>query len=230
MLLALERSGAVASAAVFRAGETDPAATLERPAGGRGDAWPLVRDVLAAAGVSARDVAALAVGTGPGSFSGIRAALAIALGIAVPDSLPVHGVLSAAAAVRAWRETHAGAPRAVLLGDARRGHVWRFVEPDGDAAWKALAHAASDVSLLSTPDAGPGDAAPPLLPALAGAGEAFSLLVADPVRLAPVLGDLPREAVSADAATVGRMCLAGLRGPALPVYLHPAVAAGKEPR
>ncbi len=230
MLLALERSGAVASAALFRAGEQRPVATLERPAGGRGDAWPLVRDVLEAAGASARDVTALAVGTGPGSFSGIRAALAIALGLALPDSLPVRGVLSAAAAVRAWREKHPSAPRAVLLGDARRGHVWRFAEPGDEAAWRALAHAASDLSLLSTPDADPGDGEPPLLPALSGAGKDFSLLVADPARLSAVLGDRPRESVSADAATVGRMCLAGLHGPALPVYLHPAVAARKDSR
>ena len=228
MLLALERSGAVASAAVFRQGEGDPIARLELPAGGRGDAWPLVRDVLAAARASARDLSALAVGTGPGSFSGIRAALALALGIAVPGGLPVYGVLSAAAAVRAWRARNPDAPRAVLLGDARRGHVWKFAEPASEAAWGALAHTAADISLLSTPDAEPGDPAPPLREALAGAGAAFTLLVADPARLAPVLDGAPHEAASADAADVGRMALAGLSGPALPVYLHPAVAARKD--
>lgn len=228
MLLALERSGAVASAAVFRPGEGEPVARLELPAGGRGDAWPLVRDALAAARASARDLTALAVGTGPGSFSGIRAALALALGLAAPNGLPVYGVLSAAAAVRAWRARHPDAPRAVLLGDARRGHVWRFDEPPSEDAWAALAHAAADVSLLSTPDAEPGDPAPPLREAISGAGTALTLLVADPARLAPVLGDVPHEAAAADAADIGRMAMAGLRGPALPVYLHPAVAARKD--
>lgn len=229
MLLALERSGAVASAAIFRPGETVPAAVAELPAGGRGDAWPLVREILARAGVSAKDVSAFAVGTGPGSFSGIRAALAIALGMALPASVPVYGVLSAAAATRAWREKHPGAPRAVLLGDARRGHAWRFDEPVGDAAWAALSHTASDISLLAGPDAEPGDPAPPLGPALAGAGTEFTLLLSDPARLAPMIGNAPAEPAAPDAVTVGRLAAAGLRGPALPVYLHPAVAAKKEP-
>lgn len=224
MLLCLERSGAVASAAVFAAEGGEPVAQVEAPAGGRGDAWPLVRDALTAAGAEARDLSALAVGTGPGSFSGIRAALAIALGIAVPDSLPVSGVLSAAAAVRAWRARNPGAPRARLLGDARRGHVWKFDEPESAAAWAALSHTAADVELLSAPGFEDDGGAPPLSAALAGAGDVFSILLADPVRLAPLVGDVPSAPAAADAATVGRMALAGLCGPALPVYLHPAVA------
>lgn len=227
MLLAMERSGSAASAAVFADRGVDPIAEVEAPAGCRGDAWPLVRDVLAAAGISARDLTALAVGTGPGSFSGIRAALAIALGIAVPDGLPVHGVLSAAAAVRAWRSRNPDAPRAVLLGDARRGHVWKFREPESEDGWATLEHAASDISLLAAPGCEPDDPAPPLAGELEGAGDRFSLLLADPARLAPFVGDAPFSPAAADAATVGRLALAGIRGPALPVYLHPAVAARK---
>ena len=110
MLLAIERSSAVASAAVLD-GSGRILASVSSATPGQGDAWPLVRDVLARAGASAADLDAFAVGVGPGSFSGIRAALALAQGLAAPRALPVRGVSSAAAAVRAWRGAHPAAPR-----------------------------------------------------------------------------------------------------------------------
>lgn len=224
MLLALERSGAVASAAVFDRAQGRLVATAAAPAGGRGDAWPLVREALGNAAIDATKLTALAVGTGPGSFSGIRAALAVATGLALPDELPVFGVLSAAAAVRKWRAENPSGSRAIVLGDARRGHVWRFDEPDGDGAWRALSHTAADISLLSSPEADPGDETAPLSEALAADGAGRSILLADPRRLAWVAAKFGGEPAAADAETVGRMALAGLCGPALPVYLHEAVA------
>ena len=99
MLLAVERSSSVASAAVFD-GDGRRLASVSSATPGQGDAWPLVRDTLAQAGVSAERIAAFAVGVGPGSFSGIRAALALAQGLAAPRGLyrssRAPGVASAA--------------------------------------------------------------------------------------------------------------------------------------
>ena len=60
MLLAVERSSATAAAAVFQ-GDGRLLAMVEAAGAGAGDAYPLVRDVLAKAGVSPADLAAFAV-------------------------------------------------------------------------------------------------------------------------------------------------------------------------
>ena len=57
------------------------------------------------------------VGTGPGSFAGIRAAIAFATGYALPKNITVLGIPSAAALA------HPTEPRAVV-GDARQGKFW----------------------------------------------------------------------------------------------------------
>ncbi|HAW33744.1 MAG TPA: tRNA (adenosine(37)-N6)-threonylcarbamoyltransferase complex dimerization subunit type 1 TsaB [Alphaproteobacteria bacterium] len=53
---------------------------------------PMVRDVLKKAGASFADVDAVAVTTGPGSFTGVRVGLAAADGIALAAGLPMIGV------------------------------------------------------------------------------------------------------------------------------------------
>lgn len=227
MLLALDRSGPVSSAAVFDQ-ERALVASVRMPASGRGDAWPLVRDALAAARVSPRDLSEFAVGTGPGSFSGVRSAIAIASGLAAPDGLPVHGVVSAAALLRLWRRENPDAPKARLLGDARRGHVWSFDEPDDPAD---LSHTTADLRLF---DASPlhsrdPDGLPPLRRAFE---DGRTALLFDPDRLSPVLDGVPwadrvepfpRELMGETAEAVARLFFLGSFGPADPVYLHPAV-------
>jgi len=208
MLLAIERSSAVASAAVFD-GDGRRLAGVSSATPGQGDAWPLVRETLARAGAAAADLDAFAVGVGPGSFSGIRAALALAQGLAAPRGIPVRGVSSAAAAVRAWRGAHPATPRARLFGDARRGEVWVFDEP---ADPSALAHSAADLRLVS-PETALAEARDP----------AFSALAADPARLARLLPGAALEPALPTAEDVAALFLAGFSGPADPVYVHPAV-------
>lgn len=208
MLLALERSSAVASAAVY-GDDGRRLASVSSATPGQGDAWPLVRDALARAGAAAADLGAFAVGVGPGSFSGIRSALALAQGLAAPRGLPVRGVSSAAAAVRAWRGAHPAAPRARLFGDARRGEVWVFDEPADPAT---LSHSAADLRLVS-PEAAFAEARDP----------AFSALAADPARLARLLPGVALEPALPTAEDVAALFLAGFSGPADPVYVHPAV-------
>ena len=75
-------------------------------------------------------VGRIVVGTGPGSFAGIRSALAFAQGYALGTNCEVVGLPSACAiAAQCYsredlrRETEAGIPLAVV-GDARQGKIW----------------------------------------------------------------------------------------------------------
>jgi tRNA threonylcarbamoyladenosine biosynthesis protein TsaB len=80
----------------------------------------LLEDVdalLRQAGAHTRELDALAVGIGPGSFTGVRVGLATARGIALALGVPVAGVSTLAALA-------AGAPGAVPVVDARRKEVF----------------------------------------------------------------------------------------------------------
>jgi tRNA threonylcarbamoyladenosine biosynthesis protein TsaB len=80
----------------------------------------LLEDVdalLRQAGAHTRELEALAVGIGPGSFTGVRVGLATAQGMALSLGIPVAGVSTLAALA-------AGAPGAVPVIDARRKEVF----------------------------------------------------------------------------------------------------------
>jgi tRNA threonylcarbamoyladenosine biosynthesis protein TsaB len=80
----------------------------------------LLEDVdalLRQAGARARDVEALAVGTGPGSFTGTRIGLAVARGLALALDLPAAGVSTLDALA-------AGVDGAFPVVDAKRGEVF----------------------------------------------------------------------------------------------------------
>jgi tRNA threonylcarbamoyladenosine biosynthesis protein TsaB len=98
-----------------------------------------VDDVLAAAGLARGDVDALGCDVGPGSFAGVRVAVAAAKGVALALDLPVAGVGSLEAmAAAAFGEGHAP-PDAIVLAalDAKKGEL--FVAAYGADLEPALA-------------------------------------------------------------------------------------------
>jgi len=91
---------------------------------GRGHAERLavmVQEILAEEHLAARDVTRLAVCTGPGSFTGLRVAIAFARAFALPNKLPVIG-LSALHILAAQADPHKE-KKVVSIIDARRGDV-----------------------------------------------------------------------------------------------------------
>ena len=150
-----------------------------RQVGMRGSAAALpalAEAVLREAGVQAVDLDAVAVTVGPGSFTGVRAALALAHGIGVAAGVPVLGV-SVGAALRAGVAGSCEAGRVVWVAvDSRRGRVFlddgvhvagvgldelplpgRAVAVAGDAAVEVVSRLAAlgaDVLLLDVREVG----------------------------------------------------------------------------
>jgi tRNA threonylcarbamoyladenosine biosynthesis protein TsaB len=78
-------------------------------------------ELLRASGVDRSELTGIVVGTGPGSFTGMRLGLATARGLALALELPVAGVSTLDALA-------AGAPGAVPVVDAGRREVFALVE------------------------------------------------------------------------------------------------------
>ena len=84
----------------------------------RASDWPVkIRDFLAAHNVGVRDINQVLVGQGPGSFAGIRAALAFAQGLALGSHAEVFGLPSTLALTR-------DNAKVAVVGDARRDRYW----------------------------------------------------------------------------------------------------------
>src|SRR6185503_1995476 len=75
--------------------EAEPAVErLLEPPGHSRELMPAIDRVMREAGLGYSDLEALAVGTGPGGFTGLRIGIATAHGIAHARGIPIHPVLS----------------------------------------------------------------------------------------------------------------------------------------
>jgi tRNA threonylcarbamoyladenosine biosynthesis protein TsaB len=84
---------------------------------------PMAAAVLAEAGLRATDLDAVAAVVGPGGFTGLRAALALAHGIALGAGLPVIGVTTGEALAAALPAEHRAGRAVWAAVDNRRGRV-----------------------------------------------------------------------------------------------------------
>lgn len=84
---------------------------------------PMVEGVLSEAGLRLGEIDRLAVGRGPGAFTGVRIAISVTQGLAWGAGLPVVAVSDlAAVAHETWRAT--GQARILVVMDARMGEVY----------------------------------------------------------------------------------------------------------
>jgi tRNA threonylcarbamoyladenosine biosynthesis protein TsaB len=121
-LLALETATEACSAAVWSDGVVWERYELA-PRRHAALILPMVEAVLAEAGLTAHTLDAIAVGRGPGAFTGVRIAISIAQGLAFAADVPVIPVSTLAAlALGAARET--GEMRMATALDARMGEVY----------------------------------------------------------------------------------------------------------
>jgi tRNA threonylcarbamoyl adenosine modification protein YeaZ len=93
---------------------------------------PLVRGLLAEAGVTMAELTGIVVGVGPGPFTGLRVGVATALTLGEALGVGVRGVCSLDAVAAAW--VLEGAPDDfAVVADARRKEVY-WARYDGSAA------------------------------------------------------------------------------------------------
>ena len=95
---------------------------------------PAIGELLGAHGISLAQLAGIAYGAGPGSFTGVRIACGVAQGLAFGADLPVYGVPTLGAlAQAAWRSS--GASRVVSCLDARMREVYVAAYVRDDKGW-----------------------------------------------------------------------------------------------
>jgi tRNA threonylcarbamoyladenosine biosynthesis protein TsaB len=131
-LVGFDTSTAATSACVLRSdGEAfehvPPATRLAEPPGHSRELLPMVADLMAHAGIRWGDVDGVAVGVGPGTFTGLRIGVATARALATAAGLPVHPVSSLAALAAAVDE-----PLVLPLIDAKRGELFAAVFERGE--------------------------------------------------------------------------------------------------
>jgi tRNA threonylcarbamoyl adenosine modification protein YeaZ len=161
---------------------------------------PSILSVLSQAGATLGEVTAVAVGTGPGPYTGLRAGLVTARALGSALGVPVYGVCTLDAIARAAAGAAAGREFLVAT-DARRKEVyWARYAPSG--------------ARLSGPDVGPPSALDPAVPA---AGEGPRLY---PASFGEPIGPrYPAASYLADFAAE-RLRLGHLLPPADPLYLR----------
>lgn len=192
----------------------------DRAAMARGHAealMPMVRSVMARAGVAFAALDLVAVTVGPGSFTGLRTGLAAARGIGLAQNIPVVGVTTLEAlAAAAARDPAASALPIVVVLETRRAdlYVQRFgLSSDrGPAPESEILAVPPEAALHLVPESGA---------LLAGDGAARLLAVAGPnmrrtIRHAEAVC-LP---AAADVAAIA-LVRAAVPLPAVPLYIHP---------
>jgi tRNA threonylcarbamoyladenosine biosynthesis protein TsaB len=145
-VLGFDTSTAATSACVLRSDgqafelRPDPASLFEAPAHAS-ELLPALAWVLDQAELDWSQLNALAVGVGPGKFTGLRIGVATARALAHSVGIGLRPVSSLAAL-----GAGIGAPLALPLIDARRGQVFAALYEDGAERWPPFAAAPGELA------------------------------------------------------------------------------------
>jgi tRNA threonylcarbamoyladenosine biosynthesis protein TsaB len=124
-VLGLDTASATASLAVVSHGKV--LAQLTRSAASHGSALPeLVAEVLGQVGIALKDLRGIAVGTGPGSFTGLRVGIAYAKGLVLALGCALIGIPTFdCVALAAFEQAAPSEGSAICtILDARKGEVY----------------------------------------------------------------------------------------------------------
>jgi len=216
IVLAFDTAASACSVAVGQGGAALAHERREMRHGHAEALLPMIERVMAAAELTSAEIATVAVSVGPGGFTGIRAGLAAAQGLALASGARLVGVTSfAAVAARLGKQDR---PLLVAL-DSRRAdlYVQLFF---GDGAPLDEPSAVPPPALAAFVEASVGNAA--LGIAGDAADNAATALAGRDVTLIP--GSAP------DARGVLAAADDQLTGPARPLYLRPPDVSFPKPR
>ena len=201
-ILALDAASAACSVAVWSDGRILASRSRAMTEGHAEALMPLVVETLALAGLGFDSLALVAVGVGPGSFTGIRIALAAARGIALAAGLEVVGVDSFSAVAAALDPALRRGRNLLVAIDSRRSEIFgQYYGATGALRGEPLILAPADLVAMR-PDG-------PLL------------IAGDGAHLLPESPDSIRAPSRPDAAAIAGIAAAGadLRPPR-PLYLR----------
>ena len=177
-LLAFETSSREGSVALHVDGAVRQA-SIDTPRKQTEELLPLATKLLDSAGLSLRELDAIAFGRGPGSFTGLRIAASAAQGLGMATGLPLLPVSSLAATAQGMWRTR-GASSTLVCVDARMGEVyWAAFEMREGLAHVVGAEQITSPEEVSTPApasrsaAGPGKAGAPGPVSWTAAGSGF---------------------------------------------------------
>ena len=224
-LIAIETSTESCSAALMRDG-----AIIERselaPRRHAELILPMIESLLDEAGLSRRQVDAVAVGRGPGAFTGVRLAISVAQGIGLGLNIPVITVSSLAALAQ---DVPLGVDASILaVIDARMGEVYAgaFRRNASGLVESLTAESVGPASMIVVPKASNGKSGQW---SIIGSGwSAYRDAIAARISLPPVWSDGARYPQASAVARLAEPQLASGQGTApefaLPVYLRDKVA------
>lgn len=216
-LLAFDTSTELLSVAL-QPGAGAPVRLHEGPGGAQASAGliPAIEHLLAEAGLALAQLDAIAFGRGPGSFTGLRTAAAVAQGLGFGSGVPVLA-LDTLLAIAEDAHGRCGAGRVLAVLDARMGEVYSAAYERQGGIWRTV----------RGPQLGrPEDL--PLEPGWTLAGNALALVQqwdgprVEAVPSAAALLRLAPAALAADPAPAAAQ--------ALPLYIRDKVAQTTEER